>query len=214
MLRSCRALLLLAAVALIYTTPASAADPTLNISGIYAADDSVCIDFQLRDAVTTEIMDEVRGGVPLEIVFKIEVWRESFWFDRTIATSAISCIFRYDNWDTVYCVTKERMGVASRDLIRSGSIGEIVHKTCVYTAHKACHVSKIRPDKNYFVVVRSEIKSLSAERVREIESWLSGKERHEDEGGGILDLVASAFESERQTVESTKQYFSLPSISR
>lgn len=214
MLRSCRALLFLVAVALLYTTPTSAAEPTLNISGIYADGDSVCIDFQLRDAVTIDIMEQVRGGVPLEILFKIEVWRESFWFDRTIATSAISCIFRFDNWDTVYCVTKTHEGVASSDLIRSGSIGEIVHKTCVYTAHKACPVSKIRPDKNYFVVVRSEIRSLSSERVREIESWLSGKDRHEDEGGGILDLVASAFESGRQSVESTKQYFSLPSISR
>jgi hypothetical protein len=214
MLRSCRALLLLAALALIYTTPASAAEPSLNISGIYAFEDSVCIDFQLRGAVTTEIMEQVRGGVPLEIIFRIEVWRESFWFDRTVATSTISCIFRYDNWDTVYCVTKAHEGLASSDLIRSGSIGEIVHKTCVYTAHRACPVSKIRQDKNYFVVVRSEIRSLSAERVREIESWLSGKDEHEDEGGGILDLLASAFESERQSVESTKQYFSLPSISR
>jgi hypothetical protein len=172
------------------------------------------VDFQLRDAVTTEIMNEVRDGVPLEIVFKIEVWRESFWFDRTIATTNISCIFRYDNWDTVYCVTKTHEGVASRELIRSGSIGEILHKTCVYTELKTCDVSRIRSDKNYFIVVRSEIRSLSAERVREIESWLSGKDRHEDEGGGLLDLVASAFERESQSVESTKQYFSLPSISR
>ena len=215
MLRSCGALLLLAAIALTYTSLASAAEPALNISGIYAADDSVCIDFQLRHAITPEILDEVREGVPLEIVFRIEVWRESFWFDRTIAATTISCIFRYDNWDTVYCVTKAHEGVASRESIRSGSIGEIVHKTCVYSGLRACEVSKIKPDKNYFVVVRSEIKSLSAERVREIESWLKGKDRHEDdEGGGFLDLVASAFESERQTVESTKQYFSLPSISR
>ncbi len=214
MLRSCSALLLLAAVALTYTIPASAAEPAINVSGIYAVEDSVCVDFQLRDAVTTDIMREVRDGVPLEIVFKIEVWRESFWFDRTVATSTISCIFRYDHWDTVYCVTKEREGVASREAIRSASIGEILHKTCVYTGLRTCAVSKIKPDKNYFVVVRSEIRSLSAERVREIESWLSGKDRREDEGGGFLDLVASAFESERQTVESTKQYFSLPSISR
>jgi hypothetical protein len=214
MLRSCGALLLLAAAVLTYTTLASAAEPTLNISGIYAEEDSVCVDFQLRDAVTAEIMNQVRSGVPLEIVFKIEVWRESFWFDRTIATSTISCIFRYDNWDTVYCVTKAHEGVASREPIRSGSMGEILHKTCVYTGHKTCEVSRIRPDKNYFLVVRSEIRSLSAQRVREIESWLSGKDRPEDEGGGFLDLVASAFEHESQTVESTKQYFSLPSISR
>jgi hypothetical protein len=207
-------MLLLAAAALAYTTPASAAEPTINVSGIYAVEDSVCIDFQLRDAVTTETMSEVREGVPLEIIFKIEVWRESFWFDRTIATTTISCMFRYDNWDTVYCVTKAREGVALREPIRSGSIGEILHKTCVYTGLKTCSVSKIQPDKNYFVVVRSEIKSLSAERVREIESWLSGKDRHEDEGGGLLDLIASAFERGSQSVESTKQYFSLPSISR
>ncbi|MGD9403142.1 MAG: DUF4390 domain-containing protein [bacterium] len=212
MLRSCCALLLLAAVALTCTTPAYAAEPALNISGIYAVEDSVCIDFQLRDAVTAEIMNQVRDGVPLEIIFKIEVWRESFWFDRTIATSTISCIFRYDNWDTVYCVTKAHEGVALREPIRSGSIGEILHKTCVYTEHKICEVVKIRPDKNYFVVVRSEIRSLSAERVREIESWLSGKDRHEDEGGGLLDLMASALGRESRSVESTKQYFSLPSI--
>jgi len=214
MLRSCGALLLLAVVVLTYTVPASAAEPTINVSGIYAVEDSVCLDFQLRDAVTTEVMEEVRDGVPLEILFKIEVWRESFWFDRTIATATISCTFRYDNWDTVYCVTKAREGVALREPIRSGSMGEILHKTCVYTGLRACSVSRIRPDKNYFVVVRSEIRSLSAERVREIESWLSGKDRREDEGGGFLDLVASAFERESLSVESTKQYFSLPSISR
>ena len=214
MLRSCCALLLFAAVALTFTTQASSAEPTINVSGIYAVDDSVCVDFQLKDAVTTAIMEQVREGVPLEILFKIEVWRESFWFDRTIATSTISCIFRYDNWDTVYCVTKAREGVALREPIRSGSIGEILHKTCVYTGLRTCSVSRIRPDKNYFLVVRSEIKYLSAERVREIESWLSGKDRHEDEGGGLLDLVASAFERESKSVESNKQYFSLPSISR
>jgi hypothetical protein len=214
MLRSCSALLLSAALALICMATAPAAEPALSISGIYAVEDSVCIDFQLRDAITAETMHQVRDGVPLEIVFKIEVWRESFWFDRTIATSTISCIFRYDNWDTVYCVTTAHEGVALREPIRSGSIGEILHKTCVYTAHKVCEVAKIKPDKNYFIVVRSEIKSLSAERVREIESWLSGKDRMEDEGGGLLDLVASAFERESRTVESTKQYFSLPSISR
>ena len=214
MLRSCCAMLLFAAMALTLTTQASAGDPAINVSRIYAFEDSVCVDFQLRDAVTTDIMAQVREGVPLEIVFKIEIWRESFWFDHTIATSTISCIFRYDNWDTVYCVTKAHEGVALREPIRSGSIGEILHKTCVYTGHRTCLLSKIRPDRNYFLMVRSEIRSLSAERVREIESWLSGKDRHEDEGGGLLDLVASAFERDNQTVESTKQYFSLPSISR
>ena len=214
MLRSCGALLLLAAIALAYTTHASAAEPTLNISGIYAVDDSVCVDFQLREAVNAEVLNEVREGVPLEIVYRIEVWRESFWFDRTIATTTISCIFRYDNWDTVYCVTKTHEGVASREAIRSGNIGEIVHKSCVYTGLSTCEVSKIKPDKNYFLVVRSEIKSLSAERVREIESWLRGDDSEQDEGGGLLDLVVSAFESESRSVESTKQYFSLPSISR
>jgi len=214
MLRSCGALLLLAAVLPTCVASATAAEPILNISGIYADDDSLCIDFQLRDAVTTETMKRVRDGVPLEIVFKIEVWRESFWFDRTIATSTISCVFRYDNWDTVYCVTKQHEGIASREAIRSGSIGEILHKTCVYTGLKTCEISRIKPGRNYFVLVRSEIKSLSAERVREIESWLSGKDPHEERDGGLLDILASIFEHRSLTVESAKQYFSLPSISR
>jgi len=191
-----------------------AGEPALNISRIYAADDSVCVDFQLKDAVTSEVMEAVRQGVPLELVFKIEIWRESFWFDRTIATATVSCIFRYDNWDTVFCITRMHEGVAQREMIRSGSIGEIIHKTCVYSGLKACEVSRIRPDKNYFLVVRSEIKYLSAERVREIESWLSGKDPEEAGSGGMLDLILSAFGSESRTVESGKQYFSLPSISR
>jgi hypothetical protein len=214
MRRSFAALLVFLAVAANFTSSASAGEPTLSVSRIYALEESLCIDFQLKDAITTEVMDQVREGVPLEILFKIEVWRESFWFDRTIATAAVSCVFRYDNWDTVYCITRSHEGVALRETIRSASIAEIIHKTCVYNALRTCGLDKIKPDKSYFVVVRSEIRYLGAERVREIESWLSGEDPREDEGGGLLDLVVSAFGAETKSVESTKQYFSLPSISR
>jgi hypothetical protein len=213
-MRGPTALLVLTGAVLMVTSPAVAAEPALNISGIYTIGDTVCLDFQLKDAVTADVMERVREGVPLEIVFKIEVWRDRFWFDRTIATAVVSCIFRYDSWDTAYCITKAREGSALREAIRSGSMGEIVHNTCVYTGLKTCSVAGIRPDKNYFVVVRSEMRYLSAERTGEIESWLRGEDPGEDEGGGLLDLILGAFGARSKSVESRKQYFSLASISR
>jgi hypothetical protein len=213
-MRGSAALLVLAGAVLMLTLPASAAEPMLNISGIYAVGDTVCLDFQLKDAVTADVMEKVREGVPLEIVFKIEVWRDRFWFDRNISTAVLSCLFRYDSWDTVYCVTKAREDIALRETIRSGSIGEIVHKTCVYMGLKTCSITRISPEKNYFVVVRSDMRYLSAERIREIESWLTGKDPDEDEGAGLLDLIVSAFGRKSISVESRKQYFSLASISR
>jgi hypothetical protein len=78
---------------------------------------------------------------------------------------------------------------------------------------KTCRLNKLRPGGAYYVTISAEIEALSAERIREIDSWLGGEATEEkSEGGGMLGFVIGLFTSGSKTAETRSNMFSLEGL--
>jgi hypothetical protein len=91
---------LVAGLLLLATTwePVRAADDVdLQVASL-AKDGRVLVSFTLTNGVTSELQAAIRSGMAATIAYEIELRRGgTLWFDRTLATSAVTASVRYDN---------------------------------------------------------------------------------------------------------------------
>ena len=101
-----------------------------------------------------------------------------------------------------------------QEIISAGDVAELVHLVCNQQRMKTCRLNMLDRGRSYYVTISAEIEALSAERIREIESWLGGEERAEkSEGGGMLGFVIGLFTSGSKTAETKSNMFSLEGLS-
>jgi len=77
---------------------ARAADDTdLQVQAL-AKGGQVLVSFTLTNGFTGELQEAIRSGLAATITYEIELRRGgTLWFDRTLATSTVTAIVRYDN---------------------------------------------------------------------------------------------------------------------
>jgi hypothetical protein len=188
----------------------SAAAPHLSVMRVYGEEDCVCVDFYLKDAIDREIIDGMRNGIPAQLSYRIDVWRSrGSWYDKLIRTVKYAYRMHYDNWDTLYTVSTVRDGTEER--INAGDAAELVHLVCNQQRMKACRLRELNTASRYYLTISAEVKSLGAERVKEIDSWLGGDDA--DDSGGLLDFVIGVFTSKSKSAETKSKSFKLEGLS-
>jgi hypothetical protein len=202
------------AVALVapLAAPALSAAPLLSILNVYQEDGYLCVDFYLKDALDRELIQAMRNGIPTLLSYQVDVWLDrANWYDKIVKSVRYSYRMNYDNWDTLYtvdAVTEER-----KEVISAGDVAELVHLVCNQQRMKTCGLGMLAPGRSYYLTISAEIEALSAERIREIDTWLGGEERTEkSEGGGMLGFVIGLFTSGSKTAETKSNMFSLEGL--
>lgn len=192
---------------LIATAGTAFATPDLSLARIYDEDAYLCIDFRLRNAIDKEILESMHDGVPTLLRYQVNVWKDrSSWYDKLINSVSFSYKVHYDNWDTLYCVTP--LETLQDERIGAGDVAELIHLVCNQQRMKICPIGALDSLSDYYVTISAEIRSLSAERVKEIDSWLGGG-AEADDGGGMLGFVLGLFTSRSQTAETKSDSFTL-----
>jgi hypothetical protein len=192
---------------LLSMTGSAQATPHLSLARIYDEDAYLCVDFRLRNAIDKELLDSMHDGVPALLRYQVSVWKDrSSWYDKLINNVSFSYRIHYDNWDTLYCVTP--LETAQEERIGAGDVAELVHLVCNQQRMKICPIGALDSLSDYYVTISAEIRSLSAERVKEIDSWLGGGGEKE-ESGGMLGFVLGIFTSRSKTAEAKSTSFTL-----
>jgi hypothetical protein len=186
--------------------PALAA-PHLTVIEIYGEENYLCADFRLRNAVDKDILESMRNGVPALLQYEVGVWQDrERWYDKLVRTTTFTYRIHFDNWDTLYCVS--RLRERSEEDIGAGDVAELIHLVCNQQRMKICPLGDLDNVASYYLTITAEVKSLSAERVREIDSWLGGGDESKEAGGGLLGFVIGIFTSDSKTAETKSWKFS------
>ncbi len=201
--------ILLVGTGLIFSSMGLASTPILKVTDVYVQDGYVCVDFYLKNAIDGELLTSIRNGVPALLSYRIDVWNDrSNWFDKLISTVTYSFKVSYDNWDTLYCIYD------GSEIRTVQSPAQLVHTLCNQKGVKACLAEYLDTTGSYYVTIGAEVRSLGAETIREVESWLGGKDENDNSRGGLLDLVIGLFTSKSKTVQAKSYSFRLQGISR
>ncbi len=201
-----------AGIALAMAAPIASATPLLSILNVYEEEEYLCVDFYLKDALDRELIQAMRNGIPTLLSYQVDVWLDrANWYDKLVKSVRYSYRMQYDNWDTLYTVNaaaEER-----QEVISAGDIAELVHLVCNQQRMKTCRLGTLDRGRSYYVTISAEIEALSAERIREIDSWLGGNEKDaKSEGGGMLGFVIGVFTSGSKTAETKSNIFSLEGL--
>jgi hypothetical protein len=88
------------AVFVLAVVPGSAREPgrpDLQVKTL-AKDSRVMVSFTLANGFTAELQDAIRSGLAATITYEIQLRRAgTLWFDRTLATAAVTATVRFDN---------------------------------------------------------------------------------------------------------------------
>lgn len=200
--------------ALAVCAAASSAQPLLSILSLYSEDDHLCVDFYLKNALEKDILASVKNGVPALLSYRIEVWEDKAnWYDRIVKTLTCSYKIAYDNWDTLYCVDALTQG--KKETGRAKNVAELIHLLCNQKKFKTCPIRELSREASYYVSISAAIQSLSAERVKEIESWLGGGGGdNQREAGGLLGFVVDMFGSKARQVQAKSNIFALEALAK
>lgn len=208
--------LLLAGIAMVaaapIATPAAWAAPLLSILNVYEEEEFLCVDFYLKDALDRELIQAMRNGIPTLLSYQVDVWLDrDNWYDKLVNSVRYSYRMNYDNWDTLYTV--DAVAHERQEVISAGDVAELVHLVCNQQRMKTCRLNMLHAGRSYYVTIQAEIEALSAERIREIDSWLGGDEKTEkSEGGGMLGFVIGLFTSGSKTAQTKSNMFNLEGL--
>jgi hypothetical protein len=145
----------------------------------------------------------------------VEIWEDKpNWYDRLVKTFTYSYKIAYDNWDTLYCV--DAIAEGRPETGRAKNVAELIHLLCNQKRLKTCLLRELSRDAAYYVNISAAIQSLSAERVKEIESWLggSGTDSDHDEAGGLLGFVVDMFGSKARQASARSNIFALEALTK
>lgn len=83
-----------------------AAAPDLTVKPIQR-DGHVLVSFELTDGFTPDVRDAIRSGLPTTFSYQIDLRRAAAtWFDRTIASTRVAAIVRFDNLTRRYQLSR------------------------------------------------------------------------------------------------------------
>lgn len=93
--------ILLLAVAL----PSVALAQSLKVAPL-SRDGQVLVSFELGQELTDEIREAIHSGLTYSFVYKVDLRRGSWWFDRTIASAVVTAAVKFDNLTRRYQVSR------------------------------------------------------------------------------------------------------------
>jgi hypothetical protein len=191
-----------------------ASEPLLSILSLYNSEDYLCVDFYLKNALEKDLLTSIRNGVPALLSYQVKVWEDrASWYDKMVETTTYSFKIAYDNWDTLYAVDALTQG--KQESGRAKNVADLVHLICNQRAFKTCRMGELNREASYYVTISAAIQSLSAERVREIESWLGGRgDKDPTQAGGLLGFVVDIFSSKAKRAEAKSSIFALEALTR
>jgi hypothetical protein len=192
-----------------------AAQPLLSLMGVKGQDGYLCLDFYLKNAFEKDLLSSIKNGVPALLVYQVRIWEDrANWYDKLVKSMTYSYKIAFDNWDTVYCV--DAVAEERQNTGRAHTKADLVDMLCSHDGFKTCPLAELNTTATYYVTISAAIQSLSAERVREIESWLGGQtgDAKQQAGGGLLGFMVDLFSSNAQRAETKSNLFSLEALSR
>jgi hypothetical protein len=149
------------------------------IDSLFVEDGVLRVDFHADSAVTAKLLEGLRRGLTAAISYHVQLWQKR-WFGDMVAERRLDWKVSFDNWERKYIV----VGLGERRL--TAFANTVREKWTRHRGVRLAEVSRLQPEKNYYLVIEAFLEPVSKENLREIRGWLAGEVK------GISSLPARA----------------------
>lgn len=198
-------------IVLLGGSAARAATPRMQIhAGTAQWDRGDCVvPVAVEHAMDPAFTHLLRRGVPVRLDVSVELWRaRSGWFDKLVTAQAYASRVQYDLWRDRFVVhLPQGREVATQDSV---IVERLVGGPVVVHLLRAADA---RAGARYYLVARATLSPLSADDLRELETWLLGSGGGEgvlSTGGYVGAFLRSVVGVEARTASWRGEQFVLP----
>ena len=164
----------------------------LLLAAAGAAADDVRVDVradadELRvDWATTDLLDDdveraLQSGLPARVRTKVELWRAATFFDRFVVDHRSEVRVRYDLLEERYEIYDD-VGEILLSTPERDSLQAWLHRIEDFPL---CALEDLDLERPHYVTVEIELAPLTLEEMRDLERWLAGNLRRDDDGSMI-----------------------------
>jgi hypothetical protein len=142
------------------------------------------VDYQLQRPFEGKFLDAIRSGLPSNLVYTFEVWRQRpGWWDALLREQTVTLKLRLyrDLLNDQYVL------VSREEVRRFASLDSLASAAC----QQRQFLQPLLPGRPYYVAVTAKLAPLSVEDLQELEQWLQGSIRSGEgsaTAGGISGL--------------------------
>lgn len=155
-----------------------AADP-LALEDLGVRQGMVTATVRLTEGFDAETRTSVERGLPITVRFTAELWRKRrLWFDKQIDSRVRSFRVRYDPGEKLYSVSgADRYRVRETFQSLDAALERLSPRVLdVYPR------AGLKDGSTYYVTVEMAIQPLTVEEFRELDGWISGRIRGDEDG--------------------------------
>jgi len=184
------------------------ASPRIVLSNICQDEKFLYADLRLYDAIDSDLLKSIKDGVPAVVRYRIDLWKKrGIWYDKLVRSSGTTYKIEYNNWQMHYlvtCLDQERPPTGSQN------VADLIHLVCNQPRIRICPLELLDSLAEYYISVSAEIRLLTAEKVKEIDEWLGGK----DQGGSLLGAIVGLFSSKTRSATLRSPGFRIVDINK
>ena len=128
------------------------------------------VDYQLQRPFEGKFLDAIRSGLPSNLVYTFEVWRQRpGWWDALLKDQTVTLKLRLyrDLLNDQYVL------VSREEVRRFASLDSLASAACLQRQF----LQPLLPGRTYYVAVTATLAPLSVEDLQELEQWLQGSIR-------------------------------------
>jgi hypothetical protein len=176
--RRCPTLLLALAALAALAAPARSAE--LSVERVGTSRGELCVEVRLVDLFDTRTRNVVASGLPITVRFATELWRDrSHWFDENVDARVESYRIRWDPSEKMYSLAHPGPGRRVDEYERLDDLlADLSHR--VVSVHPR---AALDDDSRYFVAIEVAVRPLTLQEFRELDGWIGGRIRGEEEPG-------------------------------
>jgi len=174
--RRCPTLPLALAFLAAFAGPVRAGELVVERLGISRGE--LCAEVRLVDLFDTRTRNVVASGLPITVRFATELWRDrSHWFDENVDARVESFRVRWDPSEKTYTLAHPGPGKRVDEYERLDDLlADLSHR--VLTVHPRWALDD---QSAYFVAIEVAVRPLTLKEFRELDGWVGGRIRGEDE---------------------------------
>ncbi|ADH85046.1 DUF4390 domain-containing protein [Desulfurivibrio alkaliphilus] len=145
----------LAVIILLLPGPSVANEGRIDEMVVTNSDREVLLYFQVRDFMTPEMEEGVKSGLPLTMIFLVELHRQRWgWRDRKLVELEFTHVLSYDSLKDEYRVTREE---EEGRVVSTASLAEARRLLGRVSGLAVLPLSELEPDQTYSLSAKARL---------------------------------------------------------
>lgn len=153
---------------LLFLVPGFVQEKRLVIDSLYVQEQTLCLDFALKNPFDHKMIDGLKHGFISEITYAWKLWKKRFLFSSLVSENTLSIVLYYDNWQDKYAVITEKERRLSSDL------ETIRNRSTRFSQQQLIGLAEMDKNAFFYISIQTRFQPISDQTYKELSSWLAG----------------------------------------